>query len=207
MGGFASDVGSGAPPATGASFSGAFGGSLDGPGEGFHGAELVRDSSRASQRRRGHRDKHNRGSGQGGLDDLEPPEPEMGLSTNHTFGDARAYDSDSFALPARSKPSRRGARLSEGRWNGSDDFPSSVALGSQPVEHIEVLAECDRHLVQQLARDTDDLDEELNRLEELCRKEAQETAVEQKECERVRYERQQLEQQLENSRRQLSELK
>lgn len=78
---------------------------------------------------------------------------------------------------------------------------------ARPVEHLEVLIEADKWLVQRLRSDVGALDEGLLRLEEACRLEEREAIRERSECERIGQERQHLAQQLEASRRQLGELK
>jgi len=58
-----------------------------------------------------------------------------------------------------------------------------------------------------LRADTDEMDEELSRLDELCRREEREGQQEKTDCERTGQERTHLEQQLDASRRQLRDLK
>jgi hypothetical protein len=86
-------------------------------------------------------------------------------------------------------------------------LPEAARHDADPVEHIEVLIEADKVLVQGLRHDVDELDEELTRLEEACRFEEREASRERAEVERVGQERHHLTQQLAASQRQLSELK
>lgn len=83
----------------------------------------------------------------------------------------------------------------------------SLSEDAQPVEHLEALIEAEKRLVQTLRADTDELDEELHRLEDSCRTEEKETARERVECDRLGQERKHLEQQMEASKRLLAELK
>jgi len=82
-----------------------------------------------------------------------------------------------------------------------------AADSAPPVEHLEALIEAEKRLVQMLRADTDELDHELARLDESCRREEKEVAGERGEHDRIGQERLHLEQQLEASRRQLRELK
>lgn len=83
----------------------------------------------------------------------------------------------------------------------------SPSEDARPVEHLEVLIEADKWLVQRLRSDVGALDEALLRLEESCRFEEREAIRERCECERIGQERQHLAQQLGASRQQLGGLK
>lgn len=100
-----------------------------------------------------------------------------------------------------------GARQAAARADGGLLGSLGAADGAPPVEHLEALIEAEKRLVQVLRADTDQLDQELTRLEEACRREEKEAARECSETDRTGQERLHLEQQLEASRRQLRELK
>merc|ERR1712008_598485 len=91
------------------------------------------------------------------------------------------------------------------RSTGMAQFPKGSSR--QPVEHLEVLIEVEKKLVQRLRKDVDELDEELQRLEEACREEDREASRDKSETELATRERQILEQHLAASQRQLAELK
>lgn len=99
---------------------------------------------------------------------------------------------------------------------GSNDFgssgagfggPTSSRSGGGRMGAFEGLLAAERMLVQSLRVDTDELDEELHQLEELCRQEEREAARERAEADRIEQERVQLEGQIDASRRNLGELK
>uniref|UniRef100_A0A7S4SPV5 Calmodulin n=1 Tax=Alexandrium monilatum TaxID=311494 RepID=A0A7S4SPV5_9DINO len=90
---------------------------------------------------------------------------------------------------------------------GSGLLPMGATASSQPVEHLEVLIEAEKTLVQRLRLDTNTLHEELSRLEEACREEERAAIRERSECDRIGREREILMQQLEASQRQIHELK
>jgi len=80
-------------------------------------------------------------------------------------------------------------------------------LDGQPMEHIEVLIEADKRLLQKVRMDVDLLRTEIEQLEGTCRQEEHGMDRERDECERIGSERQHLIEQLDASRRQLASLK
>jgi len=148
-----------------------------------------------------------------------PQAPKVALPDQFRTAE-EAFGPSLGSAPSRSRRSQRRDNPAPDDWNAdgshSPDFGTRRSSGlaqfpsgssRQPVEHLEVLIEVEKKLVQRLRNDVDELDEELQRLEEACREEESEASRERGETERATRERQALEQQLDASQRQLAELK
>lgn len=112
-----------------------------------------------------------------------------------------------FAPP--DSPGASGAREGLSPDFGAPENIRGLGLGedAQPTEHLQALVDVERKLVAKLRLDTNDLSEDLARLEDSRRAEESEAERESMECDRMGQERRHVEQQLEAARRELGELK